>query len=140
MKDVHIKSLERLIDQRNKPVPGKIFTKTNFIPVNIGDGDNNNSENGFNTTFNNNKINNQEQSFASFGRDEVNEMKLNKLIKGFEIQNKINNNINNNQNQNDNEFKLELKDLIKQNDDGNDLLNQNLDEQNYIINNDDNNK
>ena len=140
LKDVHIKSLERLIDQRNKPVPGKIFTKTNFIPVNIGDGDNNNSENGFNTTFNNNKINNQEQSFASFGRDEVNEMKLNKLIKGFEIQNKINNNINNNQNQNDNEFKLELKDLIKQNDDGNDLLNQNLDEQNYIINNDDNNK
>ena len=31
LKDVHIKSLERLIDQRNKPVPGKIFTKTNFI-------------------------------------------------------------------------------------------------------------
>ena len=142
LKDIHIKSLERLIDQRNKPVPGKIFTKTNFIPVNIGDDDNNNSQNGFNATFNNNKINNQEQSFASFGRDEVNEMKLNKLIKGFEIQNKINNfnNISNNQNQNDNEFKLELKDLIKQSDDGNDLLNQNIDEQNYIINNDDNNK
>jgi len=143
LKDVHIKSLERLIDQRNKPVPGKIFTKTNFIPVNIGDDDNSNSQNGFNTTFNNNKINNQEQSFASFGRDDVNEMKLNKLIKGFEIQNKINNynnNINNNQNQNDNEFKLELKDLIKQSDDGDDLLNQNVDEQNYIINNYDNNK
>ena len=140
---MHIKSLERLIDQRNKPVPGKIFTKTNFIPVNLGDDDNNNSQNGFNTTFNNNKFNNQEQSFASFGRDDVNEMKLNKLIKGFEIQNKINNynnNINNNQNQNDKEFKLELKDLIKQSDDSDDLLNQNVDEQNYIINNDDNNK
>ena len=55
LKDVHIKSLERLIDQSNKPAPGKIFTKTNFIPVNLGDDNNNNSENGFNTTFNNNK-------------------------------------------------------------------------------------
>ena len=40
--------------------------------------------------------------------------------------NNYNNNSNNNQN--DNQFKLELKDIIKQSDDGDDLLNQNVDE------------
>ena len=143
LKDVHIKSLENLFDKQNKPEAGKIFTKINAIPLNLSDDDNNyiiNNEDGLNTTFNKNKNNNNiysdnafNQGGDNFGRDEVNEMKLNKLINNFEIKNKINNfnkdNLNLNQNQNKN-F-MELKDLIKQS--GDDLNDSNVEGQNYIL-------
>jgi hypothetical protein len=143
LKDVHIKSLENLFDKQNKPEAGKIFTKINAIPLNLNDDDDNyiiNNEDGLNTTFNKNKNNNNiysdnalNQGGDNFGRDEVNEMKLNKLINNFEIKNKINNfnkdNLNQIQNQNKN-F-VELKDLIKQS--GDDLNDSNVEGQNYIL-------
>jgi hypothetical protein len=143
LKDVHIKSLENLFDKQNKPEAGKIFTKINAIPLNLNDDDDNyiiNNEDGLNTTFNKNKNNNNiysdnafNQGGDNFGRDEVNEMKLNKLINNFEIKNKINNfnkdNLNLNQNQNKN-F-MELKDLIKQS--GDDLNDSNVEGQYYIL-------
>ena len=88
-----------------------------------------------------NKINNniypgneQNKDEASFGRDDVNEMKLNKLINNFEIKNKINNFNNDNINQNQNEYGqnfLDLKDLIKQS--GDDVINDNIEDQHYIL-------
>ena len=132
IKDVHIKSLEKLLEQQNKPVPGKIFTKINAIPVDLS-GEENNNDDLLNTTFNMNKNNNiNEQSFA---KDDINEIKLNKLIKGFEIKNKVNNFFKENQNQNQNIYPKnydELKNLIRQT--GGDLINENNNEQNYIIN------
>ena len=149
LKDVHIKSLENLYDKQNKPEVGKIFTKINAIPVNLGDDDDiinlnnfniNNNEDGLNTTFNKNNNNNnvyygneQNKGMDSFGRDEVNEMKLNKLLNNFEIKNRINNY--NKENLNQNQNSVELNDLIKIS--GDDLNNSNVEDQNYIL--DDNN-
>ena len=33
IKDIHIKSLEKLIQSQNKPIPGKIFTQIEAIPL-----------------------------------------------------------------------------------------------------------
>ena len=103
LKDIHIKSLENLFDKQNQVDPGRIFTKINAFPIDIND----NNKDGLNTTFNNNDNNGNE-----FKRDEVTEMKLNKLINNYEIKNKINNFNNNNQNEYNNN-PIELKDLIK---------------------------
>ena len=137
LKDIHIKSLENLFDKENKPEAGQIFTKINAIPLNINDNSDNKDEDGLNTTFNMNKNifenelgqNINEQSFS---RDEITEMKLNKLINNYEIRNKINN-FNNEKYNNDGLGKnfVELKDLIGQS--GGDLENENIEKQNYII-------
>ena len=103
LKDIHIKSLENLFDKQNQVDPGRIFTKINAFPIDIND----NNKDGLNTTFNNNDNNGNE-----FKRDEVTEMKLNKLINNYEIKNKINNFNNNNQNEYNNN-PVELKDLVK---------------------------
>ena len=146
LKDIHIKSLENLFDKQNKPEAGKIFTRINAIPVNINDqesyNENNNIEDGLNTTFNMNKNNNilanlekdkNEQSFQSFSRDDVTEMKLNKLINNFEMRNKMNNvnNIINKDNNEQNYNNVDLKDLIQQS--GEDLTSENIENQNYIL-------
>ena len=138
LKDIHIKSLENLFDKENKPEAGQIFTKINAIPLNINVNSDNKDEDGLNTTFNMNKNifenelgqNINEQSFS---RDEITEMKLNKLINNYEIRNKINN-FNNEKYNNDGLGKnfVELKDLIGQS--GGDLENENIEKQNYIIN------
>ena len=137
LKDIHIKSLEKLFENQNKPDIGKIFTKINAIPVNFSD-ENNNNEDALNTTFNMNKNNDLEnnKSELSFSRDDVTEMKLNKLINNFEIRNKINNL--NNQNINNIKYEedigknyIDIKDLIKYSDDKN--LNENLENNNYIL-------
>ena len=128
LKDIHIKSLENLFDKQNNPEAGKIFTKINAIPLNVEEDNNeNDNDNELNTTFNMNKINNnmypnneQNKNEASFSKDDVNEMKLNKLINNFEIKNKINNINNNNIYKNQNEYgqnSVELKDLIIENSD-----------------------
>ena len=135
LKDIHIKSLEKLFDNQNKPDIGKIFTKINAIPVNFSD-ENNNNEDAFNTTFNINKNNNLEnnKNELSFSRDDVTEMKLNKLINNYEIRNKINNlNINNIKNEEDidNNY-VDIKDLIKYSDDKY-LINENIENDNYIL-------
>ena len=142
LKDIHIKSLENLFDKQNKPEAGKIFTKINAIPLNVEEDNNeNDNDDGLNTTFNMNKINNnmypdneQNKNEASFARDDVNEMKLNKLINNFEIKNKINNFNNDNINQNQNEYGqnfVDLKDLVKQS--GDDVINDNIEDQHYIL-------
>ena len=138
LKDIHIKSLEKLFENQNKPDIGKIFTKINAIPVNFSD-ENNNNEDALNTTFNMNKNNDLEnnKNELSFSREYVTEMKLNKLINNFEIRNKINNL--NNQNINNIKYEedisknyIDIKDLIKYGDDKN-LINENLENDNYIL-------
>ena len=141
LKDVHIKSLENLFNKQNKPDVGKIFTKINAIPVDINDDKNNDNNNldGLNTTFNMNKDNNilnleQNNDEQSFAKDEITEMKLNRLINNYEIKNKINNFYNDKSNfinQNGNNY-VELKDLVQQSGGDGDLL----ENQNYIINED----
>ena len=147
LKDIHIKSLENLFSKENKPDIGHIFTKINAIPVNINNNNNdeNKEEDGLNTTFNMNKNNDiiendvgKNINEQSFSRDEITEMKLNKLINNYEIRNKINNfnhdKVNYNKNFND-EIRtnyVELKDLIEQN--RGELENKTNINQNYIIN------
>ncbi len=140
LKDVHIKSLENLFDKQNKPEVGKIFTKIKAIPINTNDDNNDNNLDGLNTTFNMNKNNNilnleQNNIEQSFARDEVTEMKLNKLINNFEVKNKINNfanDANNYNNENGNNF-VELKDLIQQSGDNLRNENENKENENYIL-------
>ena len=80
IKDIHIKSLEKLIETQNKPIPGKIFTQIEAIPVNYEQ----NNINEFNTILN-------KEENEGFCRNKYDELKLNKLINGFEINNKVNN-------------------------------------------------
>ena len=97
IKDIHIKSLEKIIENQNKPTPGKIFTKIEAIPAN----------------FEENKYKTMNDNFIS---DKYEEIKLNKLINGYEINNKVNefykneNNINIENNNNNN---VDINDLIK---------------------------
>ena len=69
IKDIHIKSLEKIIENQNKPIPGKIFTKIEAIPANF-------------------EINNKTMNDI-FTSNKYKEIKLNKLINGFEINNKV---------------------------------------------------
>lgn len=71
IKDIHIKSLEKLVDNQNKPAPGKIFSQIKAIPMEL-----------------NNENNSKEESFV---QDDITEIKLNKLINVCEIKNKIKN-------------------------------------------------
>ena len=96
IKDIHIKSLEKIIENQNKPLPGKIFTKIEAIPANF-------EENKY-KTINDNFISNKYE-----------EIKLNKLLNGFEINNKVNEfykneNIINTENNNN---KVDINDLVK---------------------------
>ena len=126
LKDIHIKSLENLFDKQNRPDPGKIFSKINAIPLEVNsEKNNNNYEDQLNTTFNKDKNYNkfdQGRNEQDFQRDDITEMKLNKLINNFEIRNKINNF---NNNQNPIEYNNNFID--------NDFKNENIDEQNYIL-------
>ena len=70
IKNIHIKSLEKLLEQQNKNIPEKTNLEENNEIMNINFNKNNNEENF--------KINKYE------------EMKLNKLINGLEIKNKVN--------------------------------------------------
>ena len=96
IKNIHIKSLEKIIENQNKPTPGKIFTKIEAIPANF-------EENKY-KTINDNFISNKYE-----------EIKLNKLINGYERNNKVNefykneNNINIENNNNN----VDINDLIK---------------------------
>ena len=100
IKDIHIKSLEKLIQSQNKPIPGQIFTQIESIPVNLEE----NNIQEINTTFNND-IN------KDFSKNKYEELKLNKLIKGLEIKNKVNNIL---ENGIDNQKNcLDVNDLIK---------------------------
>ena len=92
-----------------------------------------------NTTFNINKNNDLEnnKNEISFSRDEVTEMKLNKLINNFEIRNKINNlnnqDINNVKNEEDfGKNYADNKALIKYSNDKN-LINEHIETDNYIL-------
>ena len=69
IKDIHIKSLEKIIENQNKPIPGKIFTKIEALPANF-------------------EINNKTMNDI-FTSNKYKEIKLNKLINGFEINNKV---------------------------------------------------
>ena len=126
LKDIHIKSLENLFDKQNRPDPGKIFSKINAIPLEVNsEKNNNNYEDQLNTTFNKDKNYNnfdQRRNEQDFQRDDITEMKLNKLINNFEIRNKI---YNFNNNQNPIEYNNNFID--------NDFKNENIDEQNYIL-------
>jgi len=93
IKDIHIKSLEQLIEAQNKPIPGKIYTKIEAIPANI--------ENDIN-----NKNSNEE-----FMKNKYDELKLNKLINGFEINNKVNQFLGNENNIKENN--VNINDLVK---------------------------
>ena len=98
IKDIHIKSLEKLIENQNKPIPGKIFNRIEAIPANF-DKENNNNIN---------------ENFIS---NEYQEIKLNKLLNGFDINNKVKNhyeNENNHDNINQkNKNNIDINDLIK---------------------------
>ena len=93
IKDIHIKSLEKLIEAQNKPIPGKIYTKIEIIPANY--------ENDVNT-----KNSNEE-----FVKNKYDELKLNKLINGFEINNKVNQFLGNENNLKENN--VNINDLVK---------------------------
>ena len=86
IKDIHIKSLEKIIENQNKPIPGKIFTKIEAIPANF-------------------EINNKTMNDI-FTSNKYKEIKLNKLINGFEINNKVDE-------YNKNEENVDLNDLVK---------------------------
>ena len=43
IKDIHIKSLEKLIQSQNKPIPGKIFTQVEGIPLSLEQNNINNN-------------------------------------------------------------------------------------------------
>ena len=86
IKDIHIKSLEKIIENQNKPIPGKIFTKIEAIPANF-------------------EINNKTMNDI-FTSNKYKEIKLNKLINGFEINNKVDE-------YNKNEENVDVNDLVK---------------------------
>ena len=86
IKDIHIKSLEKIIENQNKPIPGKIFTKIEAIPANS-------------------EINNKTMNDI-FTSNKYKEIKLNKLINGFEINNKVDE-------YNKNEENVDVNDLVK---------------------------
>ena len=86
IKDIHIKSLEKIIENQNKPIPGKIFTKIEAIPANF-------------------EINNKTMNDI-FTSNKYKEIKLNKLINGFEINNKVDE-------YNKNEENVNVNDLVK---------------------------
>ena len=86
IKDIHIKSLEKIIENHNKPIPGKIFTKIEAIPANF-------------------EINNKTMNDV-FTSNKYKEIKLNKLINGFEINNKVDE-------YNKNEENVDVNDLVK---------------------------
>ena len=94
IKDIHIKSLEKLLENQNKPIPGKIFTKIEAIPANF-------EENNY-KTINDNFISNKYE-----------EIKLNKLIKGYEINNKVNEFYKNEIINKENNVDVDVNDLIK---------------------------
>jgi len=100
IKDIHIKSLEKLIETQNKPIPGKIFSQIEAIPANLEQ--NNNNE--INTTLNRGKN-------EDFYRNEYDELKLNKLINSFEVNNKVNNFLEN-ENRAQKNY-VDINDLIK---------------------------
>ena len=86
IKDIHIKSLEKIIENQNKPIPGKIFTKIEAIPANF-------------------EINNKTMNDI-FTSNKYKEIKLNKLINGFEINNKVDE-------YNKNEENIDVNNLVK---------------------------
>ena len=86
IKDIHIKSLEKIIENQNKPIPGKIFTKIEALPANF-------------------EINNKTMNDI-FTSNKYKEIKLNKLINGFEINNKVDE-------YNKNEENVDVNDLVK---------------------------
>ena len=43
IKDIHIKSLEKLIQSQNRPIPGKIFTQVEGIPLSLEQNNINNN-------------------------------------------------------------------------------------------------
>ena len=86
IKDIHIKSLEKIIENQNKPIPGKIFTKIEAIPANF-------------------EINNKTMNDI-FTSNKYKEIKLNKLINGFEINNKVDE-------YNKNEENVDVNNLVK---------------------------
>ena len=96
IKDIHIKSLEKLLENQNKPIPGKIFTKIEAIPANF-------EENNY-KTINDDFISNKYE-----------EIKLNKLIKGYDINNRVNEFIKNENINKDNnaDIDVDVNDLIK---------------------------
>ena len=102
IKDIHIKSLEKLIETQNKPIPGKIFSQIEVIPVNLEQ----NNNNKINTILNRGKN-------EDFYRNEYDELKLNKLINGFEVNNKVNNFLEN-ENRAQKNY-VDINDLIKLN-------------------------
>ena len=118
LKELHIKSLEKLLKEENRPIPGKIFSKQK----NENNQDINNVS--FNNDINNNFLVNDNINENEFNEDKYKKIKYDKYKRGLEIKNKVDNFKKNNE--------IDLNDLMYQS--GGDLNNENIEEQNYLIN------
>ena len=118
LKELYIKSLEKLLNEENKQVPGKILSLKK----------NENNQDIINMSFsndnNNNFFINDSEKDHEFNGDKYEEIKYNKYMRDLEIKNKVDNFNKNNE--------IKLNDLVYQS--GGNINNDNIKGQNYLIN------